>query len=178
MGKQLTAITNRNWHIAANGTTLSTIWPSKSLSAYTKCNSIHNHHVHSAQTYGSSQKVLRSTTHTHPHTPIRTYPHINTVVTPVFSSIQETPNSSWCYGQWIERQDIPWRSSYHPTTMRHTNSPTLMLIIWEVQSHIVNVNIFSSNNITLHNLSHQVVFFRRLSNRHHPKTSIRPYAFS
>ena len=27
MGKQLTAIIHRNWHIVANGTTLSTIWP-------------------------------------------------------------------------------------------------------------------------------------------------------
>ena len=152
MSRQFTATIHRNWHIVVNNITLSTIWPSKPLSAYTKSNSIHNHLVHSAQTYGSSQKVPRTTTHTHPHTPIRTYPHITTVVTPVSSSIRETPNSSWCHGQWIERQDIPWRSSYHPTTMRHTNAPTLMLIIWEVQSRIFNVNIFSSNNITLHNL--------------------------
>ena len=39
-------------------------------------------------------KTPRTTTHTHPHTPIRTYPHITTVVTPVFSSILDTPNSS------------------------------------------------------------------------------------
>ena len=44
----------------------------------------------------------RTTTHTHPHTPKRTYPHITTVVTPVFSSIPDTPNSSSCHGQWIE----------------------------------------------------------------------------
>ena len=53
MGKQLTAIVHRNWHIVANDTTLSTIWSSKLLSAYTKSNSIHNYLVHSAQTYGS-----------------------------------------------------------------------------------------------------------------------------
>ena len=40
IGKQLTAIIHRNWHIVANDTTLSTIWPSKPLSAYTKSNSI------------------------------------------------------------------------------------------------------------------------------------------
>ena len=56
MGKQLTAIIHRNWHIVANDTTLSTIWPSRSLSAYTKSKSIHNHLVHSAQTYGASQQ--------------------------------------------------------------------------------------------------------------------------
>ena len=54
--KQLTAIIHRNWEIVANDTTLSTIWPSKPLSAYTKSNSIHNHLVHSAQTYGASQQ--------------------------------------------------------------------------------------------------------------------------
>ena len=47
-------------------------------------------------------KTPRTTTHTHPHTPIRTYPHITTVVTPVFSSIPDTPNSSSCHGQWIK----------------------------------------------------------------------------
>ena len=56
MSKQLTAIIYRNWHIVANDTTLSTIWSSKLLSAYTKSNSIHNHLVHSAQTYGASQQ--------------------------------------------------------------------------------------------------------------------------
>ena len=85
----------------------------------------------------------------HPHTLIRTYPQwythgdTTTVVTPVFSSIPDTPNSSWCHGQWMERQDILWRSWYHTT---------LMLLIWEVQLRIVNFNIFGSNNITLHNL--------------------------
>ena len=156
MGKQLAVIIHRNWHIITNDITLSTIWSSKPLSAYTKSNSIHNHLVHSARTYGASQQDMQNiwcltTTHTHPHTPIRIYPHITTVATPVFSSIPDTPNSSWCHGQWIERQDILWRSWY-PTTMRHTNAPTLMLLIWEVQSRIVDVNIFSSNNITLLNL--------------------------
>ena len=56
IGKQLTATIHRNWEIVANDTTLSTIWPSKPLSAYTKSNSIHNHLVHSAQTYGASQQ--------------------------------------------------------------------------------------------------------------------------
>ena len=37
-------------------------------------------------------RTTRTTTHTHPHTPIRTYPHITTVVTPAFSSIPGTPN--------------------------------------------------------------------------------------
>ena len=151
IGKQLTAIIHRNWEIVANDTTLSTIWPSKPLSAYTKSTvfittllTLHTHMV-------PHSKTPRTTTHTHPHTPMRTYPHITAVVTRVFSSIPDTPNSSWCHGQWIERQDILWRSWY-PTTMRHTNAPTLMLLIWEVQSRIVDVNIFSSNNITLLNL--------------------------
>ena len=55
MGKQLTAIIHRNCHIVANDTTLSTIWPSKPLPAYSKSKSIHNHLVHSAQPYGSWQ---------------------------------------------------------------------------------------------------------------------------
>ena len=57
IGKLLTAIIHKNWHNIANDTTLSTIWPSKPLSAYTKSSSIHNHLVHSAQTYGSSHQV-------------------------------------------------------------------------------------------------------------------------
>ena len=56
MDKLLTAIIHWNWHHIANDTTLSTIWPSKPLSAYTKSSSIHNNLVHSAQTYGSSQQ--------------------------------------------------------------------------------------------------------------------------
>ena len=56
MGKQLTAIIHRNWEIVANDTTLSIIWPSKPLSAYTRSNSIHNYLVHSAQTYGASKQ--------------------------------------------------------------------------------------------------------------------------
>ena len=39
-------------------------------------------------------KTPRTTTHTHPHTPIRTYPHITAVVTSAFSSIPGKPNSS------------------------------------------------------------------------------------
>ena len=55
IGKQLTAIIHRNWHNVAKDTTLNSIWPSKSLSAYTKSNSIHNHLVNSAQQiYGPS----------------------------------------------------------------------------------------------------------------------------
>ena len=56
MSRQFTATIHRNWHIVVNNITLSTIWPSKPLSAYTKSNSIHNHLVHSAQTYGASQQ--------------------------------------------------------------------------------------------------------------------------
>ena len=56
MSKQLAATIHRNWDIVVNNITLSTIWPSKPLSAYTKSNSIHNHLVHSAQTYGASQQ--------------------------------------------------------------------------------------------------------------------------
>ena len=55
MGKQLTAIKHRNWHIVANGTKLSTNLPSKPLSAYTKSNSIYNYLVYSAQIYISSR---------------------------------------------------------------------------------------------------------------------------
>ena len=54
MGKQLTAIIHRNWHILANITTFSIIWSFKPLSAYTKSNIIQKHFVHSTQTYGSS----------------------------------------------------------------------------------------------------------------------------
>ena len=55
MGKQLTAIKYRNWHIVVNDTKLSTNLPSKPLSAYTKSNSIYNYLLYSAQTYSSSQ---------------------------------------------------------------------------------------------------------------------------
>ena len=56
ISKLFTATIHKNWHIIANDTTLSTIWPSKPLSVYTKSSSIHNHLVHSPQTYGSSRQ--------------------------------------------------------------------------------------------------------------------------
>ena len=56
MGTLFTAIIHRNFYHIANDATLSAIWPSKPLSAYTKSRNIHNYLVHSAQTYGSSQK--------------------------------------------------------------------------------------------------------------------------
>ena len=56
IGKQLTAIIYRNWHNVSSDSTLSTIWPSKPLSAYNKTNSIHNHLFHSVQTYGFSRQ--------------------------------------------------------------------------------------------------------------------------
>ena len=65
-------------------------------------------------------KTPRTTTHTYPHTPIRAYPYITTVVPPVFSSILDTSNSSWCHGQGKERQDIPPRFWYYQMSMRHT----------------------------------------------------------
>ena len=40
IGKLLTAIIHSNWHNVDNDTTLSTIWPSTKLSAYTKSSSI------------------------------------------------------------------------------------------------------------------------------------------
>ena len=71
--------------------------------------------------------------------PIQTYPQryihgvITTVVTPISSSIPDTPNSSWYYEQLMERQDMLWRSWYYPKR-GHTNK-----------------SIFGSNNIVLHN---------------------------
>ena len=56
MSKLLTSIIHRNWDHVANKATLSTIWPSKPLSAYTKSRIIRNYLVHSAQTYGLSQQ--------------------------------------------------------------------------------------------------------------------------
>ena len=56
IGKLFTATIHKNWQTIASGTTLSTIWPSKPLSAYTKSSSIHSHLVHSEQAYGSSRK--------------------------------------------------------------------------------------------------------------------------
>ena len=53
--KLLTAIIHKNWCDVSNDTTLSTIWWSKPLSTYTNYSSIHNHLVHSLQTYGSSR---------------------------------------------------------------------------------------------------------------------------
>ena len=68
MVKQLTAIIHRNWHTVANDTTLSTIWPSKLLSAYTKSNSIHNHLVYSANIRLLTARLLEPlATRTHIH---------------------------------------------------------------------------------------------------------------
>ena len=56
MGKLLTSIIHRNSHHIANEATLSSIWPSKPLSAYTKSRNIHNYLVQFAQSYGNSQQ--------------------------------------------------------------------------------------------------------------------------
>ena len=53
ISKLLTAVMHGNWHSVANDTIFSTIFPSKFLSAYTKSSSIHNHLLHSTQTYRS-----------------------------------------------------------------------------------------------------------------------------
>ena len=79
IGKQLTAIIQRNQHIVENDTTLSTIWPSKPLAAYTKSNNIHNHLVRSAQTCGFSQQDSQ---HHYPHTPTYTNTDIPTIIYP------------------------------------------------------------------------------------------------
>ena len=81
MGKQLTAIIHRNWDIVASDTTLHhlAIQPTPNPTLFT----LHKHRV-------PHGKTPRTTT----HTPIRTYPHITTVVTPAFSSIPDKPNSS------------------------------------------------------------------------------------
>ena len=55
MGKSFTNTIHKNWHTIANEATQFKIWPSKPLSAYKKSSSIHNHLVHSAQTYDFSQ---------------------------------------------------------------------------------------------------------------------------
>ena len=55
-GKLFMATIHKNWHTIASDTTLSTIWPSKPLSANTKSSSIHDHHFHSARGYGSSRQ--------------------------------------------------------------------------------------------------------------------------
>ena len=56
IGKSFAATIHNYRDTVADDTTLSTIWPPKSLSAYTKSNGMHNHLVHSAQTYGLSQQ--------------------------------------------------------------------------------------------------------------------------
>ena len=61
----------------ANNTTHSTIWTSKPLSAYIKSSSIHNHLIHSTQTYGSSRQDPK---HYFPHTPTYTNTGISTVI--------------------------------------------------------------------------------------------------
>ena len=73
-GKQLTAIIHRYWHIVVNNTTLSTIWPSNLCHNtpnptvfITTLFTLHKHMVHHS-------KTPRTTTHTHSHTPIQTYP--------------------------------------------------------------------------------------------------------
>ena len=53
INKSFTTTIHESWHTIP---TLSPIWPSKPSSAYTKSSFIHNHLVHSAQTYGSSQR--------------------------------------------------------------------------------------------------------------------------
>ena len=81
IGKLFTATINENWHTIANDTTLTSIWPSKPQSVYTKYyQSIPNPaafttilsalHKHMAP-HG---RIPNTTTHTHPHEPTKTYP--------------------------------------------------------------------------------------------------------
>ena len=56
IGKLFAATIHKHWHTIADGSVLSTIWPFKPLSAYTKSSNIHNRFFHSAQTYGLSQR--------------------------------------------------------------------------------------------------------------------------
>ena len=53
IGRSFTATIHKIWHTIAHNAMISTIWPPKHSSAYAKSSSIHNHLVHSAQTYGS-----------------------------------------------------------------------------------------------------------------------------
>ena len=73
IGKQLAAIIHRNCHNFASDTTFSSIWSSRSLSAYAKSSSIHNHLVHlfTLQKHATPHgRIPSTTTYAHPHTPI------------------------------------------------------------------------------------------------------------
>ena len=52
IGKSFMATIHKNWHTIDDDTTFSVVGLSKPLCAYSKSSSIHNHLVHSAQTYG------------------------------------------------------------------------------------------------------------------------------
>ena len=147
MGKQLTAIIHRNWHILANITTFSSFGHSNLYQPIpnptlfkTTLFTLHKH-------MAPHCKTCKTTNHTHPHTPIWTYPqwhahdNITAVVTPVSSLIQDTHNSSWCDGQWMESQDILWRSLHHSTTMW----PRILLLVssmlYPQQLNLLTINL-------------------------------------
>ena len=147
MGKQLTAIIHRNWHILANITTFSSFGHSNLYQPIpnptlfkTTLFTLHKH-------MAPHCKTRKTTKHTHPHTPIWTYPqwhihdNITAVVTPVSSLIQDTHNSSWCDGQWMESQDILWRSLHHSTTMW----PRILLLVssmlYPQQLNLLTINL-------------------------------------
>ena len=56
IGKSFTTTINKNWHTIAYDATLRTTSSSTPLSAFRKSSSIHNHLLHSTQTYGLSQQ--------------------------------------------------------------------------------------------------------------------------
>ena len=90
MGKQLAAIIHRNWHIVTNDTTLSTIvYPNLYQSILNPTIFITT--LFTLHKYMALQsKIHSTTTPTHPHTPIQTYPqwythgNITIVVTHLF----------------------------------------------------------------------------------------------
>ena len=101
MGKQRTAIIHRNRHMLATSPHSTPFGhfnfyqPTPNQAVFlTTLLTLHKHMV-------AHSKTPRTTTHKHPHTPIGTYPHITTLVTPFLSKIPDTPNSAWCHGQWI-----------------------------------------------------------------------------
>ena len=132
IGNLLSAIIHRNWSNVADDTALfghpNPYQPITNPAIFiTTLLTMHKH-------IAPHSRISGTATHTPPHTRIQKYPQwythgdITTVVTIVSSSILDTLNSFWYYGQLMERRDMLWRSWYHLSTMGRINALTLMLI--------------------------------------------------
>ena len=130
ISKSFTTSIHKNWHPIASDTTLSTIWQSKPLFVYKNSISIHNHLVHSAHTYGSSQHNSKLS---YIHTPTYSLTRKHTYRS---YTILSPPNNST---QWILVMLATWWNSAtcykdQHITQRQCDIPTRSLSCWFCQN--------------------------------------------